>query len=195
MKKMDIALLMGIIVSVVLTSFGVFAKECDGLKYEVMRLHIVANSDSDEDQWIKYKVRDALMVEGYTYFSGREKETALKIAEEHLKDMERIAIGILRDMGHEDQVKAELVNMYFGTRIYDGMPVAAGWYDAVRVTIGEGGGENWWCVMFPPMCLPAASGENGKISLEQDKLEQLGQPRFIPKFAVIELMEQARNRF
>ena len=192
MKRIEYALLIGIIFAVALSGITGFAAECEELRGEVLRLHIIAGSDSDDDQRLKYLVRDCILAEGAELFEGADSTAARELAHEQLPRIEALARGVLRENGRSDDVSARLVNMYFGTRKYGDMLVAAGWYDALRITIGEGEGENWWCVMFPPMCLPAAAADSDELC---GQLEELGQEKFIPRFAVLELAEQARNIF
>jgi len=191
MKKIDYALLIGLVGAVMLSSLTGFAAECDELRSEMLRLHILASSDSEEDQALKYELRDRILAESEALFSEKDYLEAREYAKEHLIELEAIACEVLRENGRSDNVDVSLVNMYFGTRIYDETLVAAGWYDAVRITIGEGNGQNWWCVMFPPMCLPAVA-EGGAAEL-CEQIENFGQEKYIPRFAIIELAEKAKN--
>ena len=190
MKRIEYALLAGIIFAVAISGITGFAGEYDELRGDMLRLHILASSDSDEDQALKYEIRDRILAESSGLFAGKNPAEAREFAKGYLPRLESLALEVLGENGRSDTVNASLVNMYFGTRRYGETIVAAGWYDAVRITIGEGEGQNWWCVMFPPMCLPAAADEAGELCV---KLETMGQKKFIPRFAVIELAEKAQN--
>jgi stage II sporulation protein R len=190
-KRFEYALLIGLIFSAALANFSGFASEWEGLRGEVLRLHILANSDSGADQALKYAVRDRILAECGGLFAGLSPAQARKIAEGRLPELERLAARVIAEHGATYSVSARLVRMRFPTRVYGGVAVAAGYYDAVRIVIGGGGGQNWWCVMFPPMCLPAAAPpEPGSA---QEQLEDLGEPRYIPKLALLELIEQLTN--
>lgn len=188
MKKIDLALSVGLAVSILLTSFTTFARDCDDVRQSVVRLHILANSDSDVDQRLKIEVRDAILAETSDLFkNARSKQEAEEDMAKRLGEIEIVAKNVIRTQGYDYDAKAELVNMFFETRAYGDTVMPAGRYDAVRVKIGTGKGKNWWCVMFPPMCIPSVSE---KLEAE-DQLQKLGQqPRYVPKLALLELVEK-----
>lgn len=187
MKRIDIAIAAGLAITILMTSFTSFARDCEEVRGEVVRLHILANSDSAADQELKLQVRDKILERTSEFFSGSiSKEQAEETAEAQLKLIEATAREEIVRQGYDYPVKAELVNMYFETRTYGDTTLPAGRYDAVRVNIGEANGKNWWCVLFPPLCIPSASE---KLPVEE-QLEHLGQqPRYVPKFAALELVE------
>ena len=194
MKRFELSLLIGLVVSLLLSSFTAFAEDCEEVRNHMVRLHVLANSDSQEDQLLKLAVRDAVLSGTADVFAhSRDEAKAKECALKNLDRIERIARAELDAQGCSDAVRAELVNMFFDTRTYDGITVPAGQYDAVRIVIGEGKGKNWWCILFPPLCVPAAGGNNGGEIAEQ--LELLGQvPQYTPKFAVLELVEGIREK-
>lgn len=194
MKRVHIALVIGVLCSILLTAYNSFDAECQAVREDMLRLHVLANSDSDADQAAKYSVRDALLLHGEELFAeaSTKAEAESEIAA-RLSEIEAIATAELTRQGIESPVKAELVNMFFTTRQYGEVIVPAGRYDAVRVTIGEGKGKNWWCVMFPPMCVPAAM--TGDAPSTEVQIKRLGtEPVFKPKFAVVELVETIREK-
>lgn len=145
-----------------LTAAARFFDRCERVRGETLRLHIVANSDTEEDQRHKLLVRDALLEE-YSELLGRAEsaEAAERFAHFLLEDIRRTAEKTLREADDEHPVEVSLTEMYFDTRTYeDGITLPAGEYAALRVVIGEGGGHNWWCVMYPPLCLPAAAARS-----------------------------------
>lgn len=167
--------------------FLTFAENCEDVCSEVLRLHIPANSDSEEDQAIKLKLRDYVLGE----FSGelaacKSLDEAEKKAEELLPEIERKSTEFLERNGFSYGAKAELVTMDFTTREYDKLILPAGKYRAIRITLGSGEGHNWWCVIFPQLCLPAASKiENAENA--EEVLANFGKPQGITiKFAVFE---------
>lgn len=194
MKKIDLSLTIGLIVSIILTSFTSFAQECDTIRHNVVRLHILANSDCDSDQALKLAVRDAILAGTADLFTDSQtREQAEELAAGHLEEIEAIARAEIQRQGYDYSVTARIVNRYFETRQYDNFTMPAGRYDAVQVEIGAGAGKNWWCVMFPPMCIPAAS-EHSDLPLEE-QIHQLGQaPQYKPAFAVVEAIEAIQNR-
>lgn len=119
----------------------------------VFRLHVIANSDSEEDQNLKYIVRDNLLSYMKEICSDcTNKEEAIKIVQEHSKDFEKIAKNTITEQGCSYNVKINIGNFEFPTKTYGDISLPAGYYDALRVEIGEAKGQNWWCVMFPPLC-------------------------------------------
>lgn len=134
-----------------------------GLESKITRLHILANSDSPVDQWLKIRVRDAIIQSTDILAGGYSKD---RINADLLEEIENIARFTIKSSGFDYDVTAYFTNMYFDTRVYDGFAIPAGYYDAVRVEIGEGKGKNWWCVLFPPLCAPLAGKTIEEISLE-----------------------------
>lgn len=119
----------------------------------VFRLHVIANSDSKEDQDLKYKVRDSLLNYMNSICENCEsKQEAISIVEKNKDTFERIALNTIKEQGYSYSVKINIGNFEFPTKNYGDISLPSGYYDALRVEIGEAKGQNWWCVMFPPLC-------------------------------------------
>ncbi len=123
------------------------------LSDSMIRLHIVANSNSEADQFLKYRVRDAVI----EYMNERmdvlgSKDTAKSYVNGHLGELEMVANKVIAEEGLMDQAKVSLGKFPFPTKRYENVILPAGFYDAVKVEIGRAEGKNWWCVMFPPLC-------------------------------------------
>ena len=147
----------GLILSILLSFCG-FSARCDRIRERVFRLHILAHSDSAEDQACKLAVRDRLLQESGSLLSGaHDQAEAQTLAVECLPLLQAAAQDELIRQGKEYGVRVEVAPCYFNTRVYEEVTLPAGEYPALRVILGEGAGQNWWCVMFPPMCLPSAS--------------------------------------
>lgn len=197
MKRWELSILIGLVLSIALGGMTGFAQQCDAVRGDTIRLHIIANSDDPADQALKLKVRDAVLSETAEVFThSASKEEAVAAARRNLVRIADTAVRTLRESGCDDTVTAQVTNMFFATRQYSDVMMPAGHYDTVRIVIGEGAGQNWWCVMFPPMCLPAA--EAGEVS-EEAELAQAklipAKPEFRVKFAVVELYEKAKEAF
>lgn len=150
------AMLAGAAAAVLLGSFSVFAKQCEELPDRLFRLHILANSDSTEDQQLKYDLRDYILEDMEYVFEGcQSAEEAGAAAKAALGDIAAKAQRFVYGKGYDYTVSVSVENTYFTTRSYGSFVVPAGNYDALRIVIGEGEGHNWWCVMFPPLCLGA----------------------------------------
>lgn len=119
----------------------------------VFRLHVIANSDSDEDQALKLKVRDKLLEYMNSLCANTSsKEDAMRIANEHIDDFSKIAKDVISENGYDYDVEISVGECDFPTKNYGDVSLPAGIYDALRVNIGSANGHNWWCVMFPPLC-------------------------------------------
>lgn len=143
----------------------------------VFRLHVIANSDSDEDQNLKYKVRDKLIEYMNSLVPNcSSKEMAMLIATEHKEEFKQIAINTIKEEGYDYTVNINIGNFEFPTKYYGDITLPAGMYDAMRVEIGNADGQNWWCVMFPPLCfVDVTSGvvpEESKNELKNDLSEE-----------------------
>lgn len=119
----------------------------------VFRLHVIANSDSSEDQNLKYIVRDNLL----QYMNEickdcSSKEDAIKLVEQNKNFFKQIALDTIKQNGYSYDININIGNFEFPTKTYGDISLPAGYYDALRVEIGEAKGKNWWCVMFPPLC-------------------------------------------
>ncbi len=194
MKTLEKSLLLALVITI-LISFTGFAAGCEDIPNHVLRLHVLANSDSNADQALKLKVRDRIVAESAGLFDGASsRKDAEKIASENLQKLQDAAQDeVIRD-GYQYPVRVYLTNMYFTTRQYDTVTLPAGTYDALRVEIGSGAGHNWWCVIFPPLCLPAAEKrEDLKDVLNPNELRIVdGSGSYIVRFKTLEAYEQVK---
>ena len=127
------------------------------LRQELIRLHVVANSDSPEDQALKLQVRDAVTNSLKSDLQNiSDVRQARRYLQEKLPYIQSVANKTLQAFGCENSVEVSLCREEFDTRVYDTFTLPAGVYHALRIVIGEGQGGNWWCVVFPGLCIPAA---------------------------------------
>lgn len=205
------ALACGFAISVLFSAVS-FETQCKAISKEVFRLHILANSDSDEDQALKLKVRDRILEETGELFVGAEtKDDVMHISKKEIARITEIANEVISENGYYYQVQASVVNMPFNTREYETFTLPAGNYDALRIIIGEGEGQNWWCVMFPPMCISAATKsedsdeedagmknevENAEEILDENQMEIIeNKDKYEYKFKLVEIYESITNYF
>ena len=141
------------------------------LSNSVFRLHVIANSDSTEDQNLKYKVRDKVL-EYMNEISKNcsSKEDVILLATEHLSEFEEIAKQVIVDNGYDYDVTVKIGNFDFPTKSYGDISFPAANYDALRIEIGSAQGQNWWCVMFPPLCFVDVT--SGIVPDESKKIMQ-----------------------
>lgn len=191
----ELAVFAAFILTVAVSSFSCLEKTCDNIKENVLRLHVIANSDSDEDQKLKLAVRDAVLSAGSPLFDGEvNTKNAAEIAKSETKYLEQAAQAVIDENGFDYGVKIEVGKSRFPTRVYEDVTLPAGEYTAVRVILGKGEGHNWWCVMFPPMCLSAAEGDASLSDvLSQDALELTRSgKKYEVKFKLIEWYENIK---
>ena len=195
-KKIELSVCIAILISIIF-SIASFADTSESVRNQVLRLHVLANSDSAEDQELKLKVRDAILNAGCDIFDGSTdvNNARLKI-EPYTDDLINVAEKVIIDNGFDYDVKIYLCNEYFTTRTYETVTLPAGEYLALKVIIGEGKGHNWWCVMFPPMCISAADEENEmKNVLNADEISLIKKnPSFEPRFKIIEIFESLKTK-
>lgn len=206
-RILTLSMLFGAAVAVLFGSFSVFAKECEEMPDKLFRLHILANSDTEEDQQLKYALRDYLLSDMEEIFA--DCSSALEAREAARKNLAFItekSQQFVYDKGYDYTITASVENIYFTTRQYGSFVAPAGNYDALRILIGEGRGHNWWCVMFPPLCLgavedytsadeelflckPRKTRPDSGLSEEASKRIEQDQPVQI-KFALFEWLEK-----
>ena len=172
-----------------------FGKGCKNLYDNMLRLHVIANSDTPRDQQLKLAVRDAVLRAGEAVFDG---SADVRDAREKLVPafgrLEQAAEDALRANGCGDPVKVTLEHCYFDTRTYGAWTVPAGRYEAVCVRIGRAAGQNWWCVMYPPLCLPAAEKNPDAVFDSRGKAVLGSSPQYDVRFKVVELYQAARRK-
>lgn len=192
-KSACIAFVLTVIYSVI-----PFEAQCSELSQDVFRLHILANSDSEADQSLKIKVRDEVLDFTEDLFnSANSKEEAESIISDNLQSISNVAYQTVLDNGYDYVVTAEITNMYFTTRYYEGYTLPSGMYDALRITIGEGEGHNWWCVMYPSICISSAEDKESmaKEALDDDEYNIVCNEQYQYKFKVVEMFEKFCSLF
>ncbi len=173
---------------------------CSDIQESVFRLHVIANSDSAEDQNLKYIVRDSV-IEYINEISNNasSKDEVILIAQEHLSEIENIALQTIKDNGYNYPVKVSIGNFAFPSKKYGDITLPPGYYDALKIEIGEAAGQNWWCVMFPPLCfvdvtsgvVPDESKEVMKNNLSEEEYDLIsGNGTDVEiKFKIVEVLQ------
>lgn len=191
------ALFSGFLIAI-LMSFTGFTGKCEKISDKVLRLHVIANSDSYEDQQLKLKVRDRVLKSCEESFSlSKDLNQAILVAKNNISVMAKAAEDEIKKNGYDYKVDVQIVKMHFNTRHYNEVTLPAGKYNAVRITIGEAKGKNWWCVMFPPMCLPAAQEQKElEDVLNHDEMDVVkGGEKYEIKFKAVEIFDGIREWF
>lgn len=193
-RNAELAVLFGLICAILL-GMASFDASCEELRCGVLRLHIRANSDTDADQAVKLKVRDALLEEANGIFSDiGELEAAEKAAEQNLPELTAAANKVLAENGFAYKAKLSIGNSYFENREYDDFTLPAGIYRSLIVELGSGEGKNWWCVVFPAVCIPAAECAELSDSVSEDGCSVAEQPqKYVMRFKIVEIYEDLKH--
>lgn len=187
-KSAIIAFVLTVIYSVI-----PFQAVCAEIPNDVFRFHILANSDSEEDQALKLKVRDKVLERTKILFdTANSKSDAEKFVKANLETIEKIAQNEVYKNGYNYPVKAEVVNMHFDTRYYESYTLPSGMYDALRITIGNAKGHNWWCVMYPSICISTVDEgkDRAKDALSDDEYSVVTDNKVEYKFFIVELFQK-----
>lgn len=196
--KKDIALAVccALILSVFINLSG-FDTKCQKLRNNIFRLHILANSNSEEDQKLKLKVRDALLKAGNGIFeTAQNKEEVIKLTEENLQFFKKEAEKVVNEYGKNYPVEVKIEKAYFDTRDYEKFSLPAGEYDSLRVLIGKAEGKNWWCIMFPAMCIPAAGNVQNIENVTDKATAEIteNKSKYKIKFKAVEIYESFKSK-
>mgnify|MGYP005975304115 CR=1 FL=1 len=186
--------------ALVLTSGAVALHTQSELADKVIRLHVLANSDSEADQALKLRVRDTVLKRATELLAGAESRSdAKKRLNAALSELKSAAERTVAETGYAYGMRVELAETAFPTREYDGFSLPAGEYLALRVLIGDAAGKNWWCVVFPPLCLGSVSETTQETALEAGLTENqvslmTGEDEgYVVKFKAVELLEQFKG--
>jgi stage II sporulation protein R len=197
----ELALILGLTISILIGSITSFALDVEHITDSVLRFHILANSDSEADQALKLQVRDAVLRETAVIFENTSDiDSAIAAAEAVLPEIERIATETITANGYSYPVNATITKMPFDKRVYGDITMPAGVYNAVRITIGEAKGQNWWCVMFPPLCIPAVAMMETEaidvfnVVLSEHEEELLTNPgKYEARFFIVDMINKIRE--
>lgn len=195
LKRVEIVLMVA--AALFLMSGALALQTQDQLADKVVRLHVLANSDSEEDQALKLQVRDRVLERATELLEQSEnRQEAEALLRGNLLELEALAAEEIAAAGYDYPVTAELEDTTFPTREYDGFTLPAGQYLALRIVIGEGAGQNWWCVVFPPLCttasadVPASALAAGLTEEDVNLITE--EPGYVLKFKTVELWERLR---
>lgn len=173
-----------------------FIETSENISDQVFRLHILANSDSAEDQQLKLKVRDEILKKGETVFAfSNSLEETIELCKNNIALFQQTAEQCLKDNGSDYEVKVYVDKEYFNTREYDEITLPSGIYNALKIEIGQGKGHNWWCVMFPAICLSGVTDDelNKYLSEDEQKLVN-SDSKYEVRFKIVEIYEKVKSK-
>ena len=170
--------------------------EAEAQIYEdTVRLHILANSDSKEDQALKLKIRDRLLEKYGTLLSSQSSAGgAAKEIQEQLPEIKNDVSRWIREYGYSYSVRVTLTDEWYETREYESFRLPKGIYKSLKIIIGDGGGKNWWCVMYPPLCTAIASEKAPPDEINDYSSEEIlliSNRKYTVKFKILEILTEA----
>lgn len=191
MKAFKIFVPIFLISVIVFSSFTSSVSTAEEISDKVLRLHILADSDSTEDQDMKLKLKNYFLENTSNLFCGETVEENIKIARDNREYIENICNKFLAENNYEKKARVTVTNEFFSTRVYDDFTLPAGNYNTVKIEIGEGEGHNWWCIVFPSVCLSACSSSMSEYLTEEEM--ELVESGYTPKFKIIEIVEKIKD--
>lgn len=192
MKTLKIFLPLFMIITLTVSFFQPIIATSENISDKILRLHIIANSDSTEDQDLKLKVKNYFLENTADLFVGQTLDENIEIAKENIDYIEKICNTCIEQNGFSYEAEVTVDREYFDTRVYDDFTLPAGVYNSIRITIGQGNGHNWWCIVFPSVCLSACSKSMDDY-LTDEEMELVGDG-YTPKFKVIEIYEKIKAK-
>ena len=195
-KNIELGVLFGLVCAIVL-SFARFEARCDELRQGVLRLHIIANSDNADDQALKLAVRDEILKNSTDIFKDcNTVEDAIQVASHNIDQINAIANHVVQEKGFDYSAKVLVADRYFDTREYDDFTLPAGTYKSLVVELGAAEGKNWWCVVFPCVCVSSARDERLSKSVSDSAASTAeNAPKYKIKFKSVEIYEKIKKIF
>lgn len=195
LRRWEVALMVGLAIAILAGAW--LGGEQNALADKVVRLHVIANSDSAEDQALKLAVRDEILAQGGALFAqGSTADEAAEVLTANLAQLATVGSEVVGEWGYDYPVTVSLEDdVWFPTKEYEDFSLPAGEYRALRIVIGEGGGENWWCVVFPPLCLGSVSETTAQTAamdgFDSDEISLItGESEgYIVKFKALEILD------
>ena len=193
-KALSLSIMFGLLTAIFLSVAG-FDTACEDLRGNILRLHIIANSNSAIDQKLKLEIRDGILSRSEELLGGADCYDAAVInAKASLTEVEELANDIIKEKGFDYTASARIGDSYFETREYESFTLPAGVYKSLIIDLGKSEGQNWWCVIFPEICLPAASDAALTDSVSEDSASiATHSERYIMKFKTVEIYENIKN--
>ena len=193
-KILNLSLCMALISGIFL-SLADFDASCNELRNNVLRLHIIANSDSKEDQELKLKIRDEILKSSPDIFNNAKNiDDAVLEANKKTDEFLEIADKVIKENGFSYSAVVSVDDSYFETREYDDFVLPAGVYKSLIVKVGKAEGKNWWCVIFPEICLPTAQKGDLTDTVSASTAQIAKNPKkYIMRFKVVEIYEEIKN--
>lgn len=195
LRRWELAILLGVAFAALVGPW--LGARQDALARKVVRLHVVANSDSESDQALKLQVRDAVLDEAEPLLQGKDRAESLETLQNALPELGQAAADTVARAGYDYPVRLSVEDAWFPTKEYDDFALPAGTYTALRIELGEAKGKNWWCVVFPPLCLGSVTEQAAEAGFTEDELGLItGETEgYVIRFKVMEWWEELKRLF
>ena len=195
LRRWELAILLGVAFAALVGPW--LGARQDALADKVVRLHVVANSDSEADQALKLRVRDAVLAQAEPLLRGRDRAESLSVLRDALPDLGQAAAETVAQEGYTYPVRVSVEEAWFPTKEYGDFALPAGTYTALRVEVGAAQGQNWWCVVFPPLCLGSVTEQAAQAGFTGEELGLItGETEgYVIRFQLMEWWEELKQFF
>ena len=193
-KKLFVFLPLLLIFTLLFGSLSYTNDASNDISTKVLRMHVLANSNSIDDQRLKIAVKNNILKSTQELFTDCDNlEESIKIAQSNTELIKASAQEVIKKYNKNYDVKVYVDNEFFDVREYKDFTLPSGNYNTVKVVIGEGKGKNWWCVMYPAVCISACSDDFDKALTKEEK-KRITSKKYIPKFKILEIINKIKNK-
>lgn len=193
-KKLFVFLPLLLIFTLLFGSLSYTNDASNDISTKVLRMHVLANSNSIEDQKLKIAVKNNILKSTKELFTDCDNlEESIEIAQSNTELIKASAQDVIKKYNKNYDVKVYVDNEFFDVREYKDFTLPSGNYNTVKVVIGEGKGKNWWCVMYPAVCISACSDDFDKALTKEEK-KLITSKKYIPKFKILEIINKIKNK-
>lgn len=193
-KKLFVFLPLLLIFTLLFGSLSYTNDASNDISTKVLRMHVLANSNSIDDQRLKIAVKNNILKSTQELFTDCDNlEESIKIAQSNTELIKASAQEVIKKYNKNYDVKVYVDNEFFDVREYKDFTLPSGNYNTVKIVIGEGKGKNWWCVMYPAVCISACSDDFDKALTKEEK-KLITSKKYIPKFKILEIINKIKNK-
>ena len=193
-KKLFVFLPLLLIFTLLFGSLSYTNDASNDISTKVLRMHVLANSNSIDDQRLKIAVKNNILKSTQELFTDCDNlEESIEIAQNNTELIKASAQEVIKKYNKNYDVKVYVDNEFFDVREYKDFTLPSGNYNTVKVVIGEGKGKNWWCVMYPAVCISACSDDFDKALTKEEK-KLITSKKYIPKFKILEIINKIKNK-
>lgn len=180
------------VLSIIICAVSPGINMSESISKKVFRLHILANSDEEYDQRLKLEVKDEILnISDDIFKNCKNVNDAVNFANNSIDLFKATANKVIKSKGYNYSVKVYTAKEYFNTRVYENFTLPAGIYNSLKIEIGQGMGKNWWCVMFPAVCISGCSADFEDV-LSDEEIRMIEENKYIIRFKIVEIYERLK---